>query len=194
MTSSHVGFYPFEGFSIHSETIILKLYKLRQKTVCIWCFPVERVNEKYGWLVMLVLGILWLVVGLNQVFTPDVLLENEVQRVTGISLSELEAMSPEATEVARFVFGLLGMLKVSWSFFVIAITITGFRKGETWAWYILWLAPILLVSQGVFDSIYFGDISEMLKWIPILTITLIGLFLPYRKFFPGTPRSDQSNI
>ena len=143
---------------------------------------------------MLVLGILWLVVGLNQVFTPDVLLENEVQRVTGISLSELEAMSPEATEVARFVFGLLGMLKVSWSFFVIAITITGFRKGETWAWYILWLAPILLVSQGVFDSIYFGDISEMLKWIPILTITLIGLFLPYRKFFPGTPRSDQSNI
>ncbi len=143
---------------------------------------------------MLALGIVWLVVGLNQVFTPDVLLENEVQRVIGMSLSELEALSPEATQVARFLFGLLGMLKISWSFFVLAITMTGFRKGERWAWYILWLAPILLVSQGVFDSIYFGNINEMLQWIPILTLTLIGLFLPYRKFFPRKPQLDQSNI
>lgn len=143
---------------------------------------------------MLALGILWLVVGLNQVFTPDVLLDNEVQRVLGMSLSELEALSPEGAQVARFLFGLVGMLKVSWSFFVIAITLTGFRKGEKWAWYILWLVPILLVSQGIFDSIYFGNINEMLQWIPIMTLTMIGLFLPYRTFFPGKPQSDQSDI
>ncbi len=139
---------------------------------------------------MLALGILWLWVGLTQVFTPDVLLGNEVQRVIGMSLSELEALSPETTQVVRFVFGLVGMLKISWSFFVLAITMTGFRKGEKWAWYTLWLAPALLVGQGIFDSVFFGDINEMLKWIPITTITLLGLLLPYRKFFPRSPQSE----
>ena len=154
----------------------------------------ERVTEKYGWVVMLALGILWLVVGLNQVFTPDALLGEEVQHVTGMSLSELEALSPEATQVVRFVFGLVGMLKISWSFFVLAITMTGFRKGETWAWYTLWLAPVLLVTQGIFNSVFFGDINEMLPWIPITTITLFGLLLPYRKFFPRLPKDREEAL
>jgi len=133
------------------------------------------------------------VVGLTYVFTPDEMLSQEVQGVIGMSLNEFEVLSPEATQVVRYIFGLVGMLKISWSFFVIAITITGFRKGEKWAWYILWLAPISLVSQGIFNSFFFSNINEMLQWIPILILNLIGLFLPYRKFFPKEPQSDQSN-
>ncbi|MFX1416142.1 MAG: hypothetical protein ACFFC0_04980 [Promethearchaeota archaeon] len=144
----------------------------------------ERVNEKYGWVVMLALGLLWLVVGLSQVFTPDVLMETDAQHIMGMSLGELEALSPEAALFVRWLTGALGMLKISWSFFVLAITMTGFRKGENWAWYTLWLAPVLLVGQGIFNSVFLGDFNEMLQWIPITTITLFGLLLPYRKFFP----------
>ena len=144
----------------------------------------ERVNEKYGWVVMLALGLVWLVVGLSQVFTPDVMLVDDIQHFAGISLNELEALSPEATQMVRFLVGAVGMLKISWSFLVIAITLTGYRKGEKWAWYTLWLVPALLVGSGIFNSVFLGDINEMLPWIPIMTLTLLGLFLPYRKFFP----------
>jgi len=146
-----------------------------------------RVCEKYGWVIYLALGILWLVVGLTQVFNPGGLLENEAQHVTGRSLSELEASSSEATELVRFLIGALGILKISWSLFVIAITLTGYRKGEKWAWYVMWLAPASLVGQGIFNSVFLDDISEMLQWIPITTISLLGLFVPYRKFFPKKP-------
>lgn len=157
--------------------------------LCFLWFLVERVNEKYGWFVFLFLGILWLVVGISQAFTPDALMEEDVQHILGMSWSELQALSPEAALYARWLMGALGMLKISWSLFVLAITLTGFRKGERWAWYTLWLAPALLVGQGIYNSVFFGDINEMLQWLPILSINLFGLLLPYRKFFPKNPQS-----
>jgi len=144
----------------------------------------ERPWVKYGWMVYLFLGLLWLVVGLTQVFNPDGLLEDEALHVKGMSLSELEASCPEATELVRFLFGAVGMLKTSWSLLVLAITLTGYRRGEKWAWYTMWLVPALLVGQGLFNSVFLGDFKEMLQWIPITTLSLLGLLLPYRKFFP----------
>ena len=144
----------------------------------------EPLYEKYGWIIYFALGLLWLVVGLNQVFLPDTLMGTEVQRVTGMSLSELDALNPSAIELVRFLFGVIGNLKISWSLFVLVITLTGYRKGERWAWYTLWLCPAILVGQGLFDSVFLGDFNEMLQWIPILTISLLGLLIPFRKFFP----------
>ena len=144
----------------------------------------ERPSVKYGWVVYLFLGLLWLVVGLTQVFNPGALLDDEAQHITGVSLSELEASCPEATELVRFLFGAVGMLKTSWSLLVLAIVLIPFRRGEKWAWYTLWLAPTILVSQGIFDSIFLGNINEMVNWIPITSISLLGLLIPIRKFFP----------
>jgi len=145
----------------------------------------ERGYVKYGWVVYLFLGLLWLVVGLTQVFNPEELLDNEAQHVIGMSLSELEASFPEATELVRFLFGTIGVLKTSWSLLVLAITLTGFRRGEKWAWFTMWLAPVVLVHQGLWYSVFLGDFNEMLRYIPIITLNLVGLFLPYRKFFPN---------
>ena len=55
---------------------------------------------------------------------------------------------------------------------------------EKWAWYTLWLVPALLVGSGLFNAVFLGDVNEMLQWIPITTVSLLVLLLPYRKFFP----------
>ena len=144
----------------------------------------ERLNEKYGWVVFLGLGLLWLVVGLTPLFNPEEYLDNEVQHITDMSLSELEASFPEATEMVRFVFGSVGVLKTSWSLLVLSITLWPYRKGEKWAWYTLWLVPAALLSQGLWYSVFLDDFTEMLQYTGIVTVTLVALFLPYRKFFP----------
>ncbi len=150
----------------------------------------ERTYEKYGWLIYLALGLIWLVVGLNQLFTPETLIDNDVQHIIGMSLSELEALNPVSGQMVRWLYGALGNLKISWSLLVLAITLKGYRRGEKWAWYTLWLAPAILVSQGIIDSIFLGDINEMLNWVPITSISLLGLLIPIRKFFPKKPRSE----
>jgi len=143
-----------------------------------------RTYEKYGWVVYLALGLLWLVVGLVQAFSPEGLLEDDAQLVTDMSWSELKASSPVATDLVRFHYWSMGLLKTSWSLLVLAITLTGYRKGEKWAWYTLWLVPILLVSCALFNASWFGGLNESLQFIPITTVSLLGLLLPYRKFFP----------
>ena len=143
-----------------------------------------RVYEKYGWVLYLALGLLWLVVGFVQAFFPDGLLESEVQLVLDMSWIELKASSPVAAEFVRFTYGGMGLLKMSWSFLVLAITLTGYRKGEKWAWYTLWLVPILLVSIALFNAFWFGRVNESLEFIPITTLSILGLLLPYRMFFP----------
>ncbi|MCW4037564.1 MAG: hypothetical protein NWF13_02380 [Candidatus Bathyarchaeota archaeon] len=144
----------------------------------------ERVYEKYAWLLFLAVGLLWMVFGLVQVFSPDGLLETDAQLITGMSWNELKASSPVATDLVRFHYELMGLLKTSWSLFVLAITLTGYRKGEKWAWYTLWLAPLVLVWNAIFNVSFVGDVNRALQSIPIITVTLLGLLLPYRKFFP----------
>lgn len=144
----------------------------------------ERLHEKYGWLVYLALGLLWLVVGIMQAFSPDGLIDNEAQLVTDLPWSELKASDPMASELLRFTYGGLGLLKMSWSLLVLVITLTGYRRGEKWAWYTMWLVPILLVSCALFNASWFGRVNEALQFIPITSVSLLGLILPYRKFFP----------
>ncbi len=148
-----------------------------------------RVYEMYAWVIFLALGMLWVVVGVYQAFLPDGLLEGDVELIIGMSWSELQVSSPVATEFVRWLYGAMGLLKMSWSFLVLAITVTGYRRGEKWAWYTLWLVPILLVSSALFNSSFVEDVSQTLQWIPITSISLVGLLLPIRRFFPGTPRS-----
>lgn len=135
-------------------------------------------------MVYLALSLLWLVVGLYQIFLPRELIGDDVQLVLNLLLGDLEVSSPVAMDFVFWLYGSLGLLKVSWSLFVLAITLTGFRKGEKWVWYTIWLVPALLVSTGLFNTFYIGDVSQMLQRVSILSLSLMGLFLPYRKFFP----------
>jgi hypothetical protein len=152
----------------------------------------EPVYQKYAWVIYLALGLLWVVVGLAQAFFPDALLDTDAQRVTGMSWNELSTSSPEATELVRYHYWEMGLLKLSWSFFVLAITLTGYRKGEKWAWYTLWLVPICLVSYAIFYAGWFGGVGEAMESIPIISISLIGFILPYKKFFPKSP--EEGNV
>ena len=142
-----------------------------------------RVYEKYGWVLYFLLGLLWLVVGFTQAFFPEDLLNNESLLVLNIPWSELQISNPEGADLVRFYNGGMGHLKISWSLLVLVITLTGFRRGEKWAWYTLWLVPFLLVCNALFDASFFGRINEALYFVPITTLSILGLILPYRTFF-----------
>jgi hypothetical protein len=150
-----------------------------------------RIYEKFAWVILLAVGLLWLVVGFVAVFQPEGIFEADAQAVTNLPWTDLKASNPEASNFIIFVYGQMGLLKISWSLFILAITLTGYRRGEKWAWYMLLLAPILLVSDAVFSAVFIGDINQVLPFIPITAITMLGLLLPYRIFFPKKPSDVQ---
>jgi hypothetical protein len=64
----------------------------------------------------------------------------------------------------------------------IAISMTAYRKGEKWAWYVLWYLPIYFMVDTALTYQQGGS-----SWpiaVILLLISLAALLLPYRIFFP----------
>lgn len=76
----------------------------------------------------------------------------------------------------------LAIVPFGWIVFIMAIAYFSYRKGERWAWYVLWYLPVFFVYLLVNDLAVGGSSSSVV--ILFLIISLIGLLLPYRRLFP----------
>ncbi len=86
-----------------------------------------------------------------------------------------------------------GITWVGFNILALAVIVGPYRKGERWAWYTLWLLPLLLLSYFVL-----APYLPMNLVLAILTAA-IGLILPSRRYLSGTEqqpsgaRSTQEN-
>ena len=92
---------------------------------------------------------------------------------------KLANLQTRASGAIFLIFGLLAA-SVAW---------TGFRRGERWAWYALLTLPLLniLIFVVMYTSVDFaaGVLPPPLLSAPVfLAITVVGLLLPIRRFFP----------
>jgi hypothetical protein len=70
------------------------------------------------------------------------------------------------------------------AFFALAITWWGFRKGQGWTWYAMWLLPIhLAVSTFLLISHNQSSISAFYAFFAVIAV--LGMALSYRTFFPA---------
>jgi hypothetical protein len=115
---------------------------------------------RYGWIILLISAILGLLLALLLTLSPNTVL-----------------FEPEFR--AGNVPGALRALGITWLFFnvfTLIVLFKGFRQGERWAWWTLWLLPLLWLSHFVFNPSTFQNLV-------IAIITAVGLILPYRTFF-----------
>lgn len=118
---------------------------------------------RYGWIILLVSAVLGLLVSLLLTLSPNTVLFQPAFRVGNVP-------------------GALRAWGVTWLFFnVIALVVLfrGFRQGEQWAWWTLWLLPLLWGSHFLFNP-------STVHNLVIAIITAAGLILPYRRFFSAS--------
>jgi hypothetical protein len=72
----------------------------------------------------------------------------------------------------------VGPLAYGFMIFPIIISVTAYRELKRWAWYALWLVPLITVLEMIMN---YGNLSLIL----VLILSLLGLLLPVRKFFPA---------
>jgi len=65
---------------------------------------------------------------------------------------------------------------------IIAISLNSYRKGEKWAWYLFGLLPVTSIVYLTVNELY--GVSIVGFAAPFIVLYLLGLLLPYRKFFP----------
>ncbi len=71
---------------------------------------------------------------------------------------------------------LRGSLLLGMVFFSFGLISKGFRKAQRWAWYVLWYWPVFFILHIYAFSTWIPD-------LPLLLLCLLGLLLPYKKFF-----------
>ena len=118
---------------------------------------IGRTYGRYGWVILLTSALL------------------------GIFGAVLTAVPPENIRSSPFfeiAFPIMTALSLASAGFYIFATIMVFipyRRGERWAWYTLWMLPLMWIAQ-------FALLREP-YYLVLAIITALGLVLPYRRFF-----------
>lgn len=78
---------------------------------------------------------------------------------------------------------------VFFGLFSMAIVLTGFRRGERWAWVTMWLFPLFFALHAfvilrAYKHPEVGTPEPLVSGSAVLAITTLTLVLSYRKFFP----------
>jgi hypothetical protein len=147
----------------------------------------EKVYEKHAWIILAAIGILTLVAGLPHAlgFNTD---PATAEKVAGMSLAELEASHPGVYGLYDLYFRFGGLSDMGWASLLIVISATKYRQGEKWAWYTLWFLPILFLGAAGIVMSLGPPSTDLLPFITLFgLLSLLGLLLPYRKFFPKEP-------
>lgn len=146
--------------------------------------------QRHAWIGFLVIGILALAFG-SHLYAAAQPPEVEVfEGITGLSWEETQQVLPGMAEYVSIITQSQAQFMLGFGVLVIALAIVPYRKGKAWAWYALWVAPILLVTLGLRVALAGGT-----GWMLIafqLVIALGALLLPYRTFFPSA-REKVSN-
>lgn len=84
-------------------------------------------------------------------------------------------------------FRAIGVASIGMGLFGVMITLFAYRRGERWAWFVLWYYPIFWSAH------YLGGLppgQDHIHQIVFIILSLAGLLAPIRKFFPqGTDRN-----
>jgi hypothetical protein len=72
--------------------------------------------------------------------------------VTGMTWNELQTTSPTVARLIDTIFRANGASLTTVALLSLAICLSGFRKGERWAWYTLWALPMWMLLTVFFVS------------------------------------------
>jgi hypothetical protein len=73
-----------------------------------------------------------------------------------------------------------GALAAGMALFGAAITLSAFRRGERWAWFVLWYYPAFFTAHILASG-------SGIPGMPLLLLSMLGLLLPVRCFFGERP-------
>ena len=150
---------------------------------------------KYGWIILLVFWALHLILSARDFFPSlqDLCLpcapgaQTPIQAVTGLTWSRLVSMDPK---FASFLGSTLiddGISGVGLAVFGMVVSLTGYRKGEKWAWYVSWSMPIGILAAQLNVYALTGSTMVIYLAVAFTIVSLLALLLPYRQFFPRKP-------
>ncbi len=148
--------------------------------------------EKYAWTLLFAFWTLHLVLSVRDFFPnlQDFCIgclpgaQTAIQSSTGMSWSQLASTNPKLASFLASVLVDDGISGVGLAIFGMLVSLTSFRRGEKWAWYVSWSMPIGILAAQLNVYLLTGSAMVIVLAVVFVLVSLLALFLPYRQFFP----------
>ncbi|HEY3415995.1 MAG TPA: hypothetical protein VGM23_03830 [Armatimonadota bacterium] len=142
----------------------------------------EPFTLRYGWLFLAVSALLGLGAAVILAIFPAPVDLPAVVNLTGHSWGNIVAQSPDAAKLIRFFISEFWIADATVYALCLALAVTVYRTGERWAWVLAAMVVLYGIVFIVTSAAAGGTMWP--NWIVHLTLEVLGLALPYRKFFP----------
>ena len=144
----------------------------------------ERMYVKYAWIVFFALGAIFLVSAVPHAFgfnTDPALVES----ISGTTPDDLKDSNPMFFDLYSYYFMGGALSDIGFAFLIIVISVTAYRRGEKWAWYAFWFVPAYFLGWVALGLTIESSSSTIPYLMVFIMLSLVGLLLPFRKFFPS---------
>jgi len=144
----------------------------------------ERMYEKYAWIAFFALGAIFLVSAVPHAFgfnTDPALVES----ISGTTPDDLKDSNPMFFDLYSYYFMGGALSDIGFAFLIIVIAMTAYRRGEKWAWYAFWFVPAYFLGWVALGLTIESSSSTIPYLMVFIMLSLVGLLLPFRKFFPS---------
>jgi hypothetical protein len=143
----------------------------------------EKIYEKYAWIIFFAIGVITLVTAV-----PSALGINTdpglVQSIAGKTIGELKNSNQMFFNLYNYYFRSGGISDIGFAFFLTVISVTAYRRGDKWAWYAFWFVPAFFLGYTGLSLTLESSSSTLPPLMVFIILSLVGLLLPFRKFFP----------
>ncbi len=109
------------------------------------------------------------------IFAPTILVSSEFNTFVGQQWTDFIKSNAQVAKYLLLILREVGVMIFIISFISIVITLTAYRKGEKWSWYVLLIECLIGYGFVTILDLYLGDIPFALFTIIMLIISLIAL-------------------
>ena len=146
----------------------------------------ETRSLKASWIMLMIPYIVLLLLGLALTVAPGLFIGQGYKSFLGQSWSDLVASNNNLSLYISLHFRLLGVMFVTQSILLIGITLTAYRKGEKWTWYVFLGGNTLGWGSGLALDAIQGLKANVIIEAIILLIVYVGLAISAKAMLTKT--------
>ena len=132
--------------------------------------------------ILIVLMIFAGLYGVLLVVSPETVANSTLEARSGKTLELLEDQDAAETIIVQTRH--LGVFALTTSIAVFFILLTGYKKGERWAWWAFVVVGGISWGYGLIIQILEKDMMNLILHLVGITLLLVGILLPIKAFFP----------
>lgn len=135
----------------------------------------EARSVRISWKILMVPYIVLLIFGLIWTFAPGISVGQDLQCFIGEPWSDFVASNAKLASFISLLGRILGVQLIVISIMAIAITLTAYRRGEKWSWYVFLAGNTLGWGSGLAMEGITGVIPVVMIEAIVLLIAYVGL-------------------